>query len=195
MAARTDLTLPSPEVLGRTAHLYRPGTRHRPGTRRPYGVLEWHAMLRLLEAEQKTSGFLPYWSWRRGHWPAGRADIPRGSEMQQPSPGGGRRRPLLLLAATLPLLTAQSPGPWPSRPLRFVVPFAAGGNSDVTARLFGAFISQRLGQPVVVENRSGATGAIGTEAVIRSRPDGYTLLFGSPGSIINGPLLQGNPSL
>jgi len=55
MAARTELTLPSAEVLERTAHLYQPGAR------RPYGVLEWHAMLRLLEAEQKSSGFPPYW--------------------------------------------------------------------------------------------------------------------------------------
>ncbi|MEI6159857.1 MAG: tripartite tricarboxylate transporter substrate binding protein [Roseococcus sp.] len=98
----------------------------------------------------------------------------------------------------LPLL-ALLPGParaqaaFPDRPIRFIVPFAAGGNSDVTARLFGARIATRLGQPVVVENRSGATGAIGTEAVIRSRPDGYTLLIGSPGSIVNGPLLMANP--
>jgi len=55
MAARTELTMPSEDVLAKTAHLYQPGTR------RPYGVLEWHAMLRLLEAEQKTSGFPPYW--------------------------------------------------------------------------------------------------------------------------------------
>ena len=98
----------------------------------------------------------------------------------------------------LPLL-ALLPGParaqaaFPDRPIRFIVPFAAGGNSDVTARLFGARIAARLGQPVVVENRSGATGAIGTEAVIRARPDGYTLLIGSPGSIVNGPLLMANP--
>jgi ribulose-5-phosphate 4-epimerase/fuculose-1-phosphate aldolase len=56
MAARTELTLPSPEILERSAHLYQPATR------RPYGVLEWHAMLRLLEAEQRDSGFPPYWS-------------------------------------------------------------------------------------------------------------------------------------
>ncbi|GGC47819.1 class II aldolase [Siccirubricoccus deserti] len=55
MAARTELVMPSAEILEKTAHLYQPGTR------RPYGVLEWHAMLRLLEAEQKNSGFPPYW--------------------------------------------------------------------------------------------------------------------------------------
>lgn len=101
------------------------------------------------------------------------------------------RRALPLLAL-LPA-AARAQAAFPERPLRFIVPFAAGGNSDVTARLFGARIAQRLGQPVVVENRSGATGAIGTEAVIRSRPDGYTLLIGSPGSIVNGPLLMANP--
>ena len=110
----------------------------------------------------------------------------------------GRRRLFVLGAALLPPAAHAQPsapaaGAWPNRPLRFNVPFAAGGNSDVTARLFAARISPRLGQPIVVENRSGATGAIGTEAVIRARPDGYTLLIGSPGSIVNGPLLQAAP--
>lgn len=82
---------------------------------------------------------------------------------------------------------------WPDRPLRFIVPFAAGGNADVTARLFAGRVAPLLGQPVVVENRSGATGAIGTEAVVRARPDGTTWLVGSPGSIINGPLLMAAP--
>lgn len=102
------------------------------------------------------------------------------------------RRGLLLLPLLAVGARAQSPPgeAWPNRPIRFIVPFAAGGNSDVTARLFAARIAPRLGQPIVVENRSGATGAIGTEAVVRARPDGYTLLIGSPGSIVNGPLLQ-----
>jgi tripartite-type tricarboxylate transporter receptor subunit TctC len=100
-----------------------------------------------------------------------------------------RALPLLALLPT----AARAQGAFPDRPIRFIVPFAAGGNSDVTARLFGARMAARLGQPVVVENRSGATGAIGTEAVIRARPDGYTLLIGSPGSIVNGPLLMANP--
>jgi tripartite-type tricarboxylate transporter receptor subunit TctC len=113
------------------------------------------------------------------------------------------RRTLLALGAALPSLpaapgaaqesAAPPAGTWPNRPIRFVVPFAAGGNSDVTARLYAERMVARLGQPVVVENRSGATGAIGTEAVIRSKPDGYTLLIGSPGSIVNGPLLMAAP--
>jgi hypothetical protein len=56
MAARTELAVPPPEILVKTAHLYQPGTR------RPYGELEWPAMLRLLEAEQKASAFAPYWT-------------------------------------------------------------------------------------------------------------------------------------
>ncbi len=113
--------------------------------------------------------------------------------------GVGRRTLFVLGAALSPTVEAQAQAPvpplgaWPNRPLRFIVPFAAGGNSDVTARLFATRISPRLGQPIVVENRSGATGAIGTEAVVRARPDGYTLLIGSPGSIVNGPLLQATP--
>ena len=102
-----------------------------------------------------------------------------------------RRRSLL----ALPLLAtaARAQEVFPARPMRFVVPFAAGGNTDAMARLYGAFITRRLGQPVVVENRTGAAGAIGTEAVVRARPDGYTMLLGSPGSIINGPLLTAQP--
>ncbi len=102
-----------------------------------------------------------------------------------------QRRSLLALPFLATAARAQEV--FPSRPMRFVVPFAAGGNTDAMARLYGAFISRRLGQPVVVENRTGAAGAIGTEAVVRSRPDGYTMLLGSPGSIINGPLLTAQP--
>ncbi|MBW6400040.1 tripartite tricarboxylate transporter substrate binding protein [Roseomonas sp. HJA6] len=103
------------------------------------------------------------------------------------------RRALLAAAVGVPgVAFAQGAGDWPDRPIRFVVPFAAGGNTDVLARLYGNRMSSVLGQPIVVENRAGAAGAIGTEAVIRSRPDGCTLLIGSPGSIVNGPLLMAN---
>jgi tripartite-type tricarboxylate transporter receptor subunit TctC len=78
-----------------------------------------------------------------------------------------------LLAA--PALRAQ--GSWPSGPLRIIVPFAAGGSTDAVARLVASGLSPRLGQPVVVENRSGAAGAIGTEAVAKARPDGQTWLL------------------
>src|SRR5215831_13242566 len=66
---------------------------------------------------------------------------------------------------------------YPSRPVRWVVPFPPGGPAEILARLFGQFMSERLGQPFVIENRPGAGGNIGTEAVVRSPPDGYTMLL------------------
>jgi tripartite-type tricarboxylate transporter receptor subunit TctC len=91
-----------------------------------------------------------------------------------------RRRALAALgigAATvaLPALAQE----YPSRPLRIIVPFTAGGIVDILARELGARIGPRLGQPVVVENRTGASGSIGTEAVARAAPDGHTLLLAS----------------
>jgi tripartite-type tricarboxylate transporter receptor subunit TctC len=68
---------------------------------------------------------------------------------------------------------------WPQRPIKLLVPFAAGGNIDVQGRLMAARLSEALGQQVVVENRVGGNGIIATEAVVRSAPDGYTLLWAS----------------
>src|SRR5262249_31535612 len=91
------------------------------------------------------------------------------------------RRTFLHLAAAAAALPAVSRFAWaqtyPTRPVRFLVPFPAGGPSDVLAGLYGQKLSQRWNQPVVVENRVGATGTVGTEAVVRAPPDGYTLLF------------------
>jgi tripartite-type tricarboxylate transporter receptor subunit TctC len=84
----------------------------------------------------------------------------------------------LLLAA--PAVFAQQN--YPQKPIRYVVPFPAGGIADVFARIIGGRLSQAWGQPVVVENRAGAGGNIGAEIVAKSAPDGYTILMGSIGT-------------
>ena len=76
---------------------------------------------------------------------------------------------------------------YPQRPVHMIVPYAVGGASDVTARIVAAKLSERLGQPVVVDNRTGAGGVIGTEAAARAAPDGYTLLLGSSSEIVQLP--------
>jgi tripartite-type tricarboxylate transporter receptor subunit TctC len=80
----------------------------------------------------------------------------------------------LCAAAPLGRVRAQ---PWPARSITLVVPFPAGGSTDILARVVGEHLRQALGQPVVIENRTGASGNIGTAAVARAAPDGYTLLF------------------
>ena len=79
---------------------------------------------------------------------------------------------------------------YPNRPVHFVVPFAAGGGSDVMARLIAEPLSQRLGQPVVVENKPGANATIGADYVARSAPDGLNMLHTSPGPQITNPFLM-----
>src|SRR6266567_4406045 len=77
---------------------------------------------------------------------------------------------------------------YPSRAVRIVVPFAAGGPTDIVARLIGQWLSERLGQQFVIENRPGAGGTIGTEAVVRSPPDGYTLVMAGQFNALNAAL-------
>jgi tripartite-type tricarboxylate transporter receptor subunit TctC len=77
---------------------------------------------------------------------------------------------------------------YPTRPVRWVVGFAPGGANDILARLIGTRLSERLGQPFVIENKPGAGGNIGAESVIRSEPDGYTVLLVNPANFINTSL-------
>lgn len=76
---------------------------------------------------------------------------------------------------------------YPTRPIRLIVPFAPGGVSDTSARVVADKLGQRLGQPVVVENRPGASGNIGTQVVAQAEPDGYTLLLGFDGTMVINP--------
>ena len=85
--------------------------------------------------------------------------------------------PMVLLCAAAHAQTA-----WPNRPITLVVPFAAGGGTDIGARILGQKLSQLWGQPVVIDNRGGAGGNVGLELVSRAKPDGYTLLIGNVGT-------------
>ena len=91
------------------------------------------------------------------------------------------RRRFLHLAAGAAALSAvtriASAQAYPMRPVRIIVGFPAGGGSDITARLMGQWLSERLGQPFVVENRPGAGGNLAVEAALKAAPDGYTLLM------------------
>ena len=99
------------------------------------------------------------------------------------------RRYFLHLAAGAAALPAVSRFAWaqayPTRPVRWIVPYPPGGAADPIARLIGPFLSERLGKPVVIENKPGAGANIGTEFVVRSPPDGHTLLFITTANMIN----------
>jgi tripartite-type tricarboxylate transporter receptor subunit TctC len=79
---------------------------------------------------------------------------------------------------------------YPTRPVRWIVGYPAGGSTDIVARLIGQYLSEKLGQPFVVENRPGAGNNIGTEQVIRAAPDGYTLLLVNPANAVNATLYE-----
>jgi tripartite-type tricarboxylate transporter receptor subunit TctC len=103
----------------------------------------------------------------------------------------GRR--LLLGAAAIAGLARPVRAAWPERAVRIVVPFPAGGGVDLTARLLADAIGPGLGQPIVVENRSGAGGAIGVQAVAQAAPDGHALAMTSPSTVTIGPQLRPSP--
>ncbi|WP_237213645.1 Bug family tripartite tricarboxylate transporter substrate binding protein [Falsiroseomonas oryziterrae] len=106
--------------------------------------------------------------------------------------GQAPRRALLAALALAPLAAPARAQSWPARPLRLIVPFPPGGTADLLGRLAAREIETRIGQPVVVENRAGAGGALGSEAVARSAPDGYTLVLSNIASQAIGPAVNRN---
>src|SRR5471032_3623898 len=90
------------------------------------------------------------------------------------------RLSLLLLCIAAPASAAD----YPTHTIKMVVPFAPGGGTDVLGRIIGQRLSEQWGQPVVVENQPGASGGIGTRAVVKAEPDGYTLLMASTGALM-----------
>src|SRR5262245_31885821 len=99
----------------------------------------------------------------------------------------GKLAAVLVLACALP--TTALAQAWPQRPIKMMVPFPAGGGTDFIGRLAAKHLSDRLGQQVFVENRGGANGAIGLQALMQSDPDGYSI-----GAISDGPMIA-NPAL
>jgi tripartite-type tricarboxylate transporter receptor subunit TctC len=104
------------------------------------------------------------------------------------------RRNFLHLAAGAAALPAVSrvarAQAYPTRPVRLIVPLAPGGATDIVARLMGQWLSERLGQPFIIENRPGGGGNVGTEVVVRASPDGYTLLMVGQSNAINATLYE-----
>ena len=114
--------------------------------------------------------------------------------MNRPPFKAGRRQVLALGAATLVapgiVLGQAAAGDYPKQPIRVIIPFAAGGPTDVLARAISVKLSERLGQPVLNDNRAGAGGNIAAEAAARATPDGYTLMLGTAGILTANPHLS-----
>src|SRR5262249_4519316 len=113
--------------------------------------------------------------------------------------GRSRRRSMLTrshfvaIAALAALTGSASAGDWPDRPVRIIYPYAAGSSRAITARVFARRLSNRLGQPFVIENRLGANGVIAANAVAHSAPDGYTLLWAITPQIAISPIMTKVP--
>ncbi len=90
----------------------------------------------------------------------------------------------LLVFAIAPNVSAQ---PYPAKPVRIIVPFPAGGNADILARILGQKMTESWGQPIIVDNRAGAAGIIGAQAAAKAQPDGYTLFMGTTGTQTTNP--------
>jgi tripartite-type tricarboxylate transporter receptor subunit TctC len=97
---------------------------------------------------------------------------------------------IMALAALLLGMAQPGEAAWPDRPITFVVPFPPGGSTDMVARTVGQKVSEKLGQPIVIENRAGATGAIGATSVTKAAADGYTVMVASIGVYATNPFLQ-----
>src|SRR5216684_3911834 len=115
--------------------------------------------------------------------------------------GGAKRRgglaALLLAALIATAASAQTAStgsgqPYPSRPVRLIVPFPPGGSTDILSRALGQKLAEGLGQPVVIDNRPGAGGSIGSEAAAKAAPDGYTLVMGQLGPLAVSPAIYKN---
>jgi tripartite-type tricarboxylate transporter receptor subunit TctC len=96
---------------------------------------------------------------------------------------------LLAMAFSAVGAQAQQQGPYPNRPITWVVPFGAGGVTDNSARFVAKVLSEKIGQPVIIENKPGAAGIVGAEYVAQAKPDGYTMLYASSGPIATFPSL------
>ena len=101
-----------------------------------------------------------------------------------------KRGPILALIAATVCVPAFAADNYPTKPIRIIVPFAPGGGTDVTARIVAQPLSEKLGQPVIIENRPGAGTMLGTELTLKSAPDGYTFLIASASHAINPSLYR-----
>src|SRR5690606_9793292 len=95
----------------------------------------------------------------------------------------------LAAVLALPLVSGAAQAAYPERPITFIVPFTAGGITDLVARTAAQRLEKELGQTIVVENRPGAGGSIGVESTLRTKPDGYTIFLGTQGTQITNQLI------
>ena len=100
---------------------------------------------------------------------------------------------IVLSVATCLAAAGASAQPYPTHPVKLIVPYPPGGNTDIVARVFSQKLAERLGQPVVIDNRGGAAGAVGMGVAVKSPNDGYTLVIGDLGSLVIAPIA--NPAI